>query len=158
MSSSVASATHAPLAECANERVRRLEGELLKLPQVDLKTQTLLHGGMCARTILIPAGAALTGAVTNKANFCVMVGDITVTTDDGMRRLTGFHVIPAGPGFKRAGYAHQDTFWTTVWPTEAACVEDAEDEMTPESNLLQTRLQALPSSKPTEITHQGEES
>lgn len=137
--------TAAEVAPAANssEAVRKLESMLLQLPQVDLKTSTLLHGGMAARTILIPAGVALTGAMTNKANLCIVVGDITVTTDDGPLRLTGFHVLPAGPGFKRAGIAHADTLWTTVWPTEAERVEDAEDEMTDESAALQTRREGI---------------
>jgi hypothetical protein len=131
-----------PDAETAlaqESRVRQLEGVLLGMPQVDLSTTTLLHGGMCTRTIFIPAGVALTGAKTNKANVCILQGDITVTTDAGPRRLTGFHVIAADAGLKRAGYAHADTYWTTVWPTEADSQEAAEDEMTAESAQLQTR-------------------
>lgn len=132
------------IAPASEQRVRRLEAELLAMPQVDLQTQMMLHGGMAARTILIPAGCALTGAKTNLDNVCILVGDITVTTDSGMKRLTGFHVIPACAGLKRAGYAHSDTYWTTVWPTDAKTTEDAEDKMTAESDNLQTRNLAIP--------------
>lgn len=127
----------------SNAAVRKLESALLQLPQVDLKTSMLLHGGMAARTILIPAGVVLTGATTKKANLCIVVGDITVTTDDGPLRLTGFHVLPAGPGLKRAGVAHADTLWTTVWPTDAERIEDAENDMTDESDMLQTRRDGI---------------
>lgn len=137
------------------EQVRRLEVELLAMPQIDLQTQMLLHGGICARTILIPAGVALTGAETKKANVCIVIGDITVTTDEGTKRLTGFHVIPANAGLKRAGFAHVDTFWVTVWPTAAARAEDAEDEMTDESGRLQTRRMALASPE-LQTIEQGE--
>jgi hypothetical protein len=123
--------------------VRALERCLLGMPQVDLQTQMMLHGGMAVRTIRIPAGVALTGAKTKRANLCIVIGDISVTTDLGVVRLTGFHVIPADAGLKRVGYAHADTLWTTVWPTEAACAEDAEDEMTDESEMLQTRRDGI---------------
>lgn len=125
------------------DRVRELERAALELPQVDLATSNLVHGGMCARTIFIPAGTVLTGAQTNIGNICVVHGDITVTTDEGVKRLTGFHVLPAVPGFKRAGVAHADTYWTTIWPTELTDIHAIENEMTSEAGMLQTRRDSL---------------
>ena len=121
------------------ERVSALESVLLEQPQVDLGTEHLVHGGVYARTIFIPKDTILTGAVTAKANICTIYGDITVTTDAGPVRLTGYHVIPALPGFKRVGVAHEDTWWTTVMATELTDVEAIEEEMTPEADRLQTR-------------------
>jgi hypothetical protein len=121
------------------EQVRRLEQCILQTPQIDVQTTHVVHGGMCARTILIPKGAVVTGALTNFDNICILHGDITVTTTEGSRRLTGFHVLPAAKGFKRAGYAHEDTHWTTVWPTGLTDITEIENEMTDESALLLTR-------------------
>ena len=89
--------------------VRALKAEMLKFPQVDCKTTHVIHGGMYARTIFIPAGTVLTGAKTNVENICILSGDISVSTDEGLKRLVGFTVIPANAGFKRAGFAHADT-------------------------------------------------
>lgn len=116
---------------------------MLTQPQVDLSTTHLVHAGMYARTILIPADTLLTGALTNCDNVCVVVGDITVTTDEGTVRLTGHHVIPARAGFKRAGLAHADTYWTTFMRTEEQEVSDIERQMTDEADMLQTSRQAL---------------
>lgn len=121
------------------DAVRNLERHMLDLPQVGLSTSNVIHGGLCARTILIPAGTVLTGALTNISNICIVSGDITVTTDDGVRRFTGFHVLPANPGAKRAGVAHADTYWTTIWPTELRDIHAIEDEMSGEASMLQTR-------------------
>ena len=121
------------------EQVRQLQSQMLQLPQVALQTSHLVQGGICARTIFIPAGTALTGAQLNKDNICIMSGDITVTTDDGPLRLTGFHVIPAMSGFKRVGLAHADTYWTTLFPTELTDIAAIETEMTDEADNLQTR-------------------
>lgn len=118
--------------------VRALERDLADLPQVDLQTQHLVHGGLYARTIFIPAGTVLTGALTKQDNVCVVFGDITVTTDEGTQRLTGFHVLPAKVGAKRAGVAHSDTWWTTLMATEHTEVADIEQQMTDEADLLQT--------------------
>ena len=125
------------------ESVHRLEDALLQLPQVDLQTQMLVHGGMSARTIFIPGGTVLTGALTNLDNVCVVVGDITVTTDAGLRRLTGVNVLPALAGAKRAGIAHDDTWWITLHRTDLTDPQAIEDEMTGEAYRLQTRTLAL---------------
>lgn len=123
--------------------VAALEERMLELPQVDLQTGHLVHGGMYARTILIPAGTLLTGALTNQDNVCVVHGDITVTTDEGVQRLTGFHVLPARSGAKRAGLAHADTWWTTLWTTNLTDITAIEDVLTDEADQLQTRRQAV---------------
>lgn len=118
--------------------VRAFERTLATLPQVDLQTLHLVHGGMYARTIFIPEGTVLTGALTKQDNVCVVFGDITVTTDEGAQRLTGFHVLPAKAGAKRAGIAHADTWWATLMTTEHVEVADIEQQMTDEAELLQT--------------------
>ena len=122
------------------ENVSVLEGYLAQFPQVIMDTTHIVHGKMYARTILIPAGTVLTGALTALDNICIMCGDITVTTDDGPQRLTGFNVISANSGAKRAGIAHADTWWTTIIHTNSTNIGDAEDEMTCESSLLQDRI------------------
>src|SRR5574343_283307 len=86
------------------EAVRALEHTLADLPQVDL--------------------------LTKQDNVCVVFGDITVTTDEGPQRLTGFHVLPAKAGAKRAGIAHGDTWWTTLMTTEHTEAADIEQQMT----------------------------
>lgn len=139
--------SHAPAALLGGmpspAAVSALEQHLLDLPQVDVGTTHLVHGGMYARTILIPAGTLLTGALTNQDNVCVVHGDITVTTDEGVQRLTGFHVLPARAGAKRAGVAHADTWWTTLWTTDLTDITEIETVLTDEADLLQTRRQAL---------------
>jgi hypothetical protein len=121
------------------DTVREIEAPLLDLPQVDLQTTMIVHGGMCIRTILIPAGTLLTGAQTNLDNLCTVSGDIVVTTDQGPQRLTGYHVLPAAKGYKRAGVALADTYWSTIWRTDLDNLQAIEDEMTDEAHMLQTR-------------------
>ena len=123
----------------SQDEIRYFQSELLKLPQVEIETTNLIHAGMYARTIMIPAGVVLVGAIMNKDSVCISSGDITVTTDDGSVRLTGYHVIPALGGKKRVGLAHQDTYWTSVFKSNASTVDEAEIEMTIEHEKLQTR-------------------
>lgn len=123
--------------------IEQLEQAVLQLPQVDLRTEHVLSGKVYARTIHIPAGTVLTGATHKHDHVNVVCGDITVTTDDGPLRLTGYHVIPTKAGSKRAGIAHADTVWTTLCHTELTDYEAIEDELVEESTRLQTRIGAL---------------
>ncbi len=121
------------------DQIKALEQTLINLPRVELNTENLVHGNMCARTILIPAGTVLTGVQTNADNICVLCGNITVTTSGGVRHFNGFHVLPADAGFKRAGVAHEDTYWTTIHHTDLVDMEEIEKEMTPEYLTLQDK-------------------
>ena len=133
------------------DAVRRAEAFLLTLPQLDIQTQHIVHGRVSVRTIFIPAGGHITGAQTNLANVCIVSGDITVTTDEGPQRLTGFHILPANPGAKRYGVAHADTWWTTVHHTDLTDITAIEDEMTDESALLQTRREGITYAEPEKV-------
>jgi hypothetical protein len=119
--------------------VRRLEEIILQAPQIDLMTTHNLAGGMYGRTIYLDAGTVLTGAIHKTDHLNIVFGDISVTTDDGMKRLTGFHVIETKAGMKRAGYAHGATAWTTICKTDKTVLSEIEYDLVEESDKLQTR-------------------
>ena len=77
---------------------------------------------------------------TDHINICC--GDITVTTPDGLKRFTGYHIIPALAGHKRAGTTHEDTVWSTICRTTKTELADIEDELVEEAENLLTRRQA----------------
>lgn len=133
------------------DKVRALEEFVLAAPQVDLRAEMFAHGGLGARTIFVPAGTVLTGALTNLDNVCIVSGDISVTTQEGVQRLVGYHVLKACSGFKRAGYAHADTYWTTLWRTDLTNATEMEDEMTNESAQLQTRRAEIVFAEPVKL-------
>lgn len=132
------------------ESVRELESAMEKLPQVDMQSQTLVHGRMAARAIVIPAGSLVTGVLTNRDNISVLFGDATVTTEAGPVRLTGCNILPAVSGFKRAVMAHADTWWITFHHTDLTDLTDIENEMTDEPENLQTRRFAVEALPPVE--------
>jgi mannose-6-phosphate isomerase-like protein (cupin superfamily) len=97
--------------------IYRLEAELLKLPQVEMPVDHDFCNGLYARTMHIPAGTILTGAVhKDESFFLVRKGHLIVTTDTGTAEV--------GPGFmsvtpsntKRAGIAVTDVEVTTFHP------------------------------------------
>ena len=126
----------------ALEQVRRLEGAMLELPQVDIPTAHLLHAGLYARTIRIPAGVALTGALIKVATVLIFSGHATVYIGAQAIELHGYHVIPASAGRKQAFVAHADTDLTMLFPSTAQSVADAEADFTDEAHMLLSRSQA----------------
>lgn len=136
------------------EQIERLEGALLAIEAAGggLALETWHHfaDGLVARTILIPAGATLTGAEHRAEHLNICAGDITVWTEAGMRRLTGYHVLPALPTAKRVGHAHADTWWTTVHlnPTNERDIARLEDALVVSEQLQSRRLALVQSNTP----------
>jgi hypothetical protein len=95
-------------------QVYQLEAELLKLPQIDLPIDHAFCAGMYARTMHIPAGTILTGAIHREESFfLVRKGDLIVSTDDGPKRLGAGDMSISKIGTKRAGIALTDVEVTT---------------------------------------------
>lgn len=131
------------LAGAEPDKVAELEAELLNLPQVQIEVSHVFHAGMVARTIKIPAGLVLTGAYISKDNISTVNGDLTLATENGPLRLTGYHVLPAKAGYKRCGISHELTYWTTFFRSNATTIEEFEREITPQYQQLQTNRLAL---------------
>lgn len=129
----------APMSAAVIRQVELLEDRLLQMPQAPIGTAHLIHAGMYARTILIPAGVMLTGALIKRATVLIVSGDADIITNDGPGRLTGYHVVPASANRKQAFYARSDTHLTMIFPTEAKTLPDAENEFTDEAVLLMSR-------------------
>jgi hypothetical protein len=121
------------------DKIDQYEAIVGQMPQVDLKTTHAVSGGVYSRTIFIPAGVSLVGATHSKDHINIMFGDITVTTDTGMKRLTGYNVFATKAGMRRVGYAHADTYWTSVIHTTETEISKIEEDITPDSHKLQTR-------------------
>jgi len=119
--------------------MRELEVATSQLPQVDIETQHIIHGGMYSRTILVPANSVLVGALINVPTILVICGDVTVAVNNGVLRLNGYNVLPASAGRKQAFTAHTDTYLTMVFATDADSVSAAEEQFTDEADKLMSR-------------------
>jgi len=94
--------------------IYRLEAELLKLPQVDMPVDHDFCNGLYARTMHIPAGTILTGAVHREESFfLVRKGELIVSTDDGPLTLRSGDMSVSKIGTKRAGITLTDVEVTT---------------------------------------------
>src|SRR5258708_4356056 len=116
------------------ERVTRLETEVKKLPQVEMLPKHYFAQGVYGREITIPKGVVLIGRVHHQSQINVISkGEISVTTPDGVKRFKAPCTIISPPGTKRAGFAHEETVWTTFLGTHETDAGVIEETLTSES-------------------------
>lgn len=136
----IAPRPHIPaMSPRAIDNVRRLEEVALTCPQVAIPTDHVLHAGLYARTITIPAGVVLTGALIKIATLLIVQGDAVVYVEGGPVELRGYNVLAAAAGRKQAFIAETDVNLTMIFPTQAKTVEEAETEFTDEADRLFSR-------------------
>ena len=121
------------------ERVRSFETMLLAMPQVNIKTDHIFHAGVYSRTVMIPAGVAITGVVIKIPTLLIVSGNAIVYIGGESKELIGYHIIKGGANRKQAFYAREDTMLTMVFASNAETIEDAENEFTDEAEMLITR-------------------
>lgn len=121
------------------DAVRQLEQEILNSPQTEIVTQHVLHAGMYARTIMIPSGVVLTGALIKIPTLLIVNGDVMIYRDDGPVRISGHNVMLGAAGRKQAFVAVSDTYLTMIFPTDAKTVSTAEAEFTDDYARLMSR-------------------
>lgn len=136
---SIATMRISSMNEAAMEKVRKFTEMSLKLPQVDIGTLHVIHAGMYARTIMVPAGVAITGALIKIATILIISGDMIAYIGDEGVSLQGYNVLPASRNRKQAFLAQTDTFMTMIFPSDAKTIEGAEEQFTDETEMLFSR-------------------
>lgn len=121
-------------------KVQRLEAVLGSRPQATIPTLHVLHGGMYARTVFLPAGTLITGTLIKIPTLLFVVGHaIVYLGDDVELELNGYNSVPASAGRKQAFLAISGTHLTMVFPSDAIDVAEAERQFTDEADLLLSR-------------------
>ena len=127
------------MSEIALDNVRQLQAVDLEKPQVEIPTTHVFHAGVYSRTIMIPAGVRLVGALMKIATILIVNGDFTVCIGEDVVEKHGYHVFVASAGTKRAFVAHTDTHMTMIFATDVKSVDAAETTFTDEFDLLASR-------------------
>jgi hypothetical protein len=117
-------------------KVDALQFEVAKHNQYEAPTEHLFHGGMYCRQVWRPAGCLIVGKVHKKEHFYMVVfGTVAVTTDEGVKLITGPQVLCSRPGTKRAVYAETDALCMTFHRVESSTVEEVESELVEDDPL-----------------------
>lgn len=140
MTQVVVSGNHLPtMSDDEIAVARRLEEEVRQMPQIEMPTDHVLHGGMYARTVMLPAGHVLVGVVVQVETIVIFNGVADVLTGPDVVRLEGYQVIPASAFRKQVYVAHEDCHITAVFATNAQSVTEAEEQATNEASSLLSR-------------------
>jgi hypothetical protein len=126
-------------ADYAMAVTRQVEAALLEREQVELETTHSLHAGLYSRTVRVPAGVMLTGALIQIPTVLTIVGDLALTIDDKVVEVHGFRLFECQPGRKQIMLARSESYVTMSFATNAKTVEEAEEEFTPEFQHLMSR-------------------
>jgi len=86
--------------------------------------------GIYCREIFIPQGMLLIGKIHKHSHpVFIMKGDITVVSEEGVRRIKAPAYLISKEGIKRVGYAHEDTVWVNIHATRETDIEKIEEEI-----------------------------
>jgi hypothetical protein len=123
------------------EKVRALEAQMRKLPQLDMEPRHTFIGGVYVRELAVPKDGVVVGKLHKQEHvFILAAGEVTVLTEHGLQRIRAPFQMTCQAGAKRAFYAHEDTVMLTVHRTdetdlekiEAQLIAPEEFELTPE--------------------------
>ena len=107
------------------DAVFRAEGEIAKLPQVELEYVHRFTPGLYTREMRAPAGIIMTGAIHLTEHISIFLeGRMLVPDENGKTvEIAAPMVETAQPGIKRIGVVLEDVRWITVHPTELTDVD-----------------------------------
>lgn len=122
---------------------------LSQQPPVETSLTHYFSHGVYARELAMPAGAIITGKIHKLTNLNILLsGEVSVSGEDGIRRVRAPFVVVSPPGTKRVAYVHEDARWLTVHGTHETDLGVIEREFTAESERdyleFAQRQQALP--------------
>lgn len=121
------------------EATKAVESALKALPQVELETTHSLHAGIYSRTVRVPEGVMLTGALIKIPTVLTIVGSLTLTIGDHVEDVEGFRLFECAPGRKQVMLARSESYVTMAFASNAKTIEEAEEQFTDEFENLMSR-------------------
>jgi hypothetical protein len=102
----------------------------------ELPFNEYVHGGIYERELFIPKDTILTGKIHLADHiFYLLKGDLSVMTDNGVKRIQAPARFDVKSGIKKIGYAHEDCLCTTFHKTHLTDLDEIEKELFEDSDL-----------------------
>jgi quercetin dioxygenase-like cupin family protein len=112
------------------EEIVRLQDEMAKMPQAELKTEHYFSQGMYCRKVFRKAGTIIVGKVHKKDHFFMCAqGQIIAWSEKGMVTLSAGDVLCSKAGTKRVTMAVTDAIGITVHKTNKTDLDKIEKEL-----------------------------
>lgn len=122
------------------EKVRLAEREMVErgapveIPVRHYFANAGTRRGVYAREVTIPKGALVTGKIHKTEQINILSkGEMSVLTDEGIKRVQAPFTIVSPAGTKRIALAHTECVWTTIHATEETDLEKIEGEFIAQS-------------------------
>lgn len=111
-------------------KILAMEEFMLQQEQVEIPVRHHFCNGIYAREVTAPAGVIMTGMVHKTEHLNIMLkGEVSVMTEDGMKRFKAPCTFVSRPGTKRIGYVHEEMVWTTIHATQETDLQKIEAEL-----------------------------
>lgn len=123
------------------EQVAGLGSALAPCAESSVDTDHVLHAGTYARTLKLPAGMVLVGALVKVDTVVVFHGKAKVFVGNDWLLLDGYRVIPASAMRSQVFVSITDCYITAIFATDAKTVEEAEAQATGNPEGLLSRSQ-----------------
>jgi len=107
------------LTEFSREKILALEDAMRAFPELPAEARPVRHlfaPGLYLREVFIPEGVLMTGRIHKHEHICMVLGDITIYSAEGLQRITGCETFVSPAGVKRAVVTHAPTWVTNVHP------------------------------------------
>jgi len=121
----------AAINTAGREMVAAVEDKIRnELQPVTLEVKHGFAPGVYARKLFVPKGTVLTGKVHRFAHWNILLkGHIEVMTEHGVKHVRAGDMFVSPAGVKRAGFAHEDSVWVTMHPTNETDVAKIEADV-----------------------------
>lgn len=114
----------------SRELVLSLAAFIGRLPRSTWDLRHDFAPGLYARTVMLPKGTIIEGAVHGTWHFLVLLtGDVEIMDEHHVERIAAPKFFASPKGIKRIVYAREDSIITTIHATDKTTVEDVEREM-----------------------------
>lgn len=105
----------------------------MKDAEVEVPVEHHLHAGVYSRTILHKKGVICIGCSIHIPTQLIISGNVDIYTEGGVVHVEGYKVLDGEKGRRVVVYAHEDTWATMLFSTNAMTVEEAEREFAGDS-------------------------
>ena len=111
-----------------------LEKIILTLEQVECPISHYQIEGVYCRSMFIPAGTVITGAIHNKENISILAqGTIRITNGTESKLISAPYIMVDQPGIKRLGASETDVTFINIWRTNTTDLDEIEKEIRSET-------------------------
>jgi hypothetical protein len=127
------------MSDEAISKVQKLQDIVASAEQAVFETQHVIHDGVYSRTMMLPAGHVLVGALLKVPTTLIVNGDCVGYIGDEIVHLSGHAVLAASARRKQVFVANTDTWLTMILKTDLKDIESIENYFTDEATLLASR-------------------